>query len=62
MTEGRAQGLVEGRAEGRAEGMTEGKRVELVRMVLNMKALGLDEDAISKVSGLSVAEINEIKP
>ena len=52
----------EGRAEGRAEGMTEGKRVELVRMVLNMKALGLDEDAISKVSGLSVAEINEIKP
>ncbi len=62
LTEGRAQGLVEGRAEGRAEGMTEGKRVELVRMVLNMKALGLDEDAISKVSGLSVAEINEIKP
>ena len=52
----------EGRAEGRAEGMTEGKRVELVRMVLNMKVLGLDEDAISKVSGLSVAEINEIKP
>ena len=59
--EGMAQGLAEGRAEGRAEGLAEGmeqgRRKELVRVAQNMKLMGLDEKAISEITGLSPEEL-----
>ncbi|HBX21236.1 MAG TPA: hypothetical protein DEF88_12390, partial [Porphyromonadaceae bacterium] len=54
--EGRAEGHREGRAEGHREGRVEGK----IEMARNMKAEGLPLTLISKVSGLSVEEIEKL--
>lgn len=59
--EGRAEGLEKGRAEGLAEGLAkgveQGKLEELKRIAQNMKLMGLDERAISEITGLSAEQI-----
>ena len=55
--EGRAEGLAQGRSEGLAHGRTEG-RVEVARTML---ADGLDSSLVSKYSGLSIEQVEELK-
>ncbi len=50
------KGRMEGRVEGHREGLVEGK----IEMARNMKAEGLPLTLISKVSGLSVEEIEKL--
>ena len=54
--EGREEGRAEGREEGRAEGREEG-RAEIVRQ---MKANGMTTEMISKITGLSANDIDNI--
>lgn len=54
---GREEGLAEGLAEGRTEGRTQG----IIETAKNMIELGLSDDIISKSTGLSISEINELK-
>ena len=51
--EGKAEGLAEGRVEGLAEGME--------KVAINLLQEGVQESLISKVTGLSIEQINEIK-
>ncbi|MBD2148908.1 Rpn family recombination-promoting nuclease/putative transposase [Pseudanabaena sp. FACHB-1277] len=56
----RDEGKEEGRQEGRQEGLEEGKaiaKLEMARKLLDV----LDDEAISQVSGLSVAEIAKLR-
>jgi predicted transposase YdaD len=55
--EGREEGKVEGRAEGRAEGMTIAGR----KVAINLVALGMDDDTISKVTGLPQEEVKKLR-
>ena len=54
------KGLAEGRAEGRAEGKTQGKAEERASIARTMKADGVPVHAISKYTGLTVAEIEAL--
>lgn len=58
--EGRAEGREEGRAEGRAEGKEEGRLEERKTNAKKMKSLGLPADTISKITGLTVEDINSL--
>ena len=58
--EGIAQGREEGIAQGREEGIAQGALDEKRKNAKTMKALGLPLDTISKVTGLSVAEIEKL--
>ena len=54
---GREEGKVEGREEGREEGMAiAGKKV-----AINLVALGMDDETISKVTGLSQEEVKKLR-
>ncbi len=54
---GREVGKVEGREEGREEGMAiAGKKV-----AINLVALGMDDETISKVTGLSQEEVKKLR-
>ena len=57
MAKGLAEGLEKGRAEGLAEGIERGKKEELKKVAQNMKLMGLDEKAISEITGLSLEEV-----
>ena len=50
----------EGRLEGRAEGREEGRIAERKENARKMKLLGLPAETISKVTGLSVADIDSL--
>ena len=54
--EGKAEGLAEGKAEGRAEGRAEEKQENARKM----KVLGLSNEMIHQVTGLSVEEIETL--
>ena len=56
IAEGLAEGLAEGRAEGRAAGLAEG-RAEDAR---NFLALGVDPEIISKATGISIEELQNL--
>lgn len=58
--EGRAEGREEGRAEGRAEGKEEGRLEERKTNAKKMKSLGLPADTISKITGLTIEDINSL--
>ena len=51
------KGKVEGREEGREEGMTIAGR----KVAINLVALGLDDDTISKVTGLPQEEVKKLR-
>ena len=55
--EGRREGRREGRQEGRQEGRREGRREGRQEIILNMFKEKFDVSAVSKVTGLSEAEI-----
>ena len=51
------KGKIEGREEGRAEGMAIAGR----KVAINLVALGLDDDTISKVTGLPQEEVKKLR-
>ncbi|MGM9868341.1 MAG: hypothetical protein ACI30R_01770 [Sodaliphilus sp.] len=55
--EGLAEGRAEGLAEGRAEGVVEGEKKKSIAIANNLKAMGLDTEAIIQATGLSAADI-----
>ena len=57
LAEGRAEGIIEGRAEGKAQGIAE----EAMRIAHNLLASGMEEEFISKNTGLSLEEIEKLK-
>ena len=58
--EGRAEGLAEGEAKGRAEGEAKGRAEEKRDTARKMKQKGLPADLIAEMTGLSLADIEEI--
>lgn len=58
--EGREDGRKEGLEEGRTEGREEGKREERIKMARNLKGLGVSPEVISRATGLSAKEIEDV--
>jgi len=54
------KGRAEGRAEGEAIGIAKGERDEKLRNAKNLKALGVDVETISKATGLTKEEIENL--
>ncbi len=59
-SEAREAGLAEGRAEGRVEGRAEGLKEGKLEIAKSMKEENLDIDIISKCTGLTKEEINNL--
>ena len=57
---GHVKGLAEGLAMGEAKGMAEGSLQRALEIARNMKASGMDIEQISRITGLSEEEINQI--
>ncbi|MGM9833276.1 MAG: hypothetical protein ACI31A_06285, partial [Candidatus Limisoma sp.] len=59
--EGRAEGLEEGIEKGRAEGLEEGiekgERLNSIAVAKELKAMGLDDDAIMRATRLSASDL-----
>ena len=51
----------DGKYEGKIEGKREGERKAKRETALNFLAEGIDEDIISKCTGISISEINNFK-
>ena len=49
-----------GKVDGRAEGIAEGEKQKSIEIARNMKLANLDTDLISKMTGLTIEEIEEI--
>ncbi len=58
--ESRAEGWAEGREKGKAEGKAEGQLEQQRQTVLKAKGLGLDDEAIAQLTGLSRDDIQAI--
>lgn len=54
---GEAKGRAEGRAEGHAEGMNEGIHSTRLEIASKLKTAGMDQAAISEVTGLSAKDV-----
>jgi predicted transposase/invertase (TIGR01784 family) len=52
---------IEERTKGREEGHAEGIRENKVQTARTLKAMSLDNESISKATGLTIDEINEIE-
>lgn len=59
--EGRAEGKAEGRAEGLAEGLEEGRAEERRNTALKMISMGMSNEIIISLTGLSEKEINSLR-
>lgn len=53
----RRDGRIEGRKEGRIAGRKEGSKKKALEIARNLKALGLDDEAITEVTGLTQKEL-----
>jgi predicted transposase/invertase (TIGR01784 family) len=64
LAEGKAQGMEQGMAQGMEQGMeqgmAQGMAQEKLQIAKNMLAMGLDTETISKATGLSVDEIDNL--
>lgn len=60
-SEGHAEGRAQSRAEGLAEGREEGRAEGIASVVSNMIASGMDDETISKWTGLPISEISKIR-
>ena len=60
IAKGKAEGRVEGRVEGRAEGRVEGENLNTLKIGRNMKIDGFDTATISRITGLSDEEIENL--
>ena len=58
--EAKAEGKAEGIAEGEAIGLAKGEAKKTIEVVKNMLKLNLSKEIISKSTGLSIKEIEEI--
>ena len=62
--EGKAEGLAEGKAEGLAEGLAkglaEGKSDKAAEIALAMIQMNMSVEQIAKLTGLSVAQVQEL--
>ncbi|TVR91537.1 MAG: hypothetical protein EA428_05415, partial [Spirochaetaceae bacterium] len=58
----RAQMILDGEERGRAEGIEQGIEQSLERVATEMLAKGMDEQLIGEITGLSPAELAELKP
>jgi len=61
LLEGKVEGKAEGRAEGKAEGILEGEVRAANQIALNMLRSGIDVDVITKLTGLSVEQIQRLQ-
>jgi len=59
--EGIEIGIEKGKVEGREEGREEGMAIAGRKVAINLVALGMDDDTISKVTGLSQEEIKKLR-
>ena len=62
LVKGREEGLVKGREEGRAEGLAEGELSKGLEIARQMKAEGLPVEMIARCTGLSIEQIEDLKP
>ena len=64
LAEGREKGLAEGRekglAEGREKGMEEGRKEEKIAMALKAKEMGLSLPQIAELTGMNIAELQQV--
>ncbi len=58
--EAREDGLEEGRQAGRQKGLLEGRQDAMHTMAKNMKAEGMNNEQIAKITGLNVTEIESL--
>ena len=56
----RAKGKKEGKAEGKADGKMEGRKERTIEIVRKMRAEGMDDALIAKVTELSESEVAAI--
>lgn len=61
LEEGRAEGRAEGKAEGLAEGLEEGRAEERRNTALKMISMGMSNEIIINLTGLSEKEINSLR-
>ena len=59
--EGIEIGIEKGKVEGREEGREEGMAIAGKKVAINLVALGMDDETISKVTGLSQEEIKKLR-
>ena len=59
--EGIEIGIEKGKVEGREEGREEGMAIAGRKVAINLVALGLDDDTISKVTGLPQEEVKKLR-
>ena len=58
--EGKEEGRVEGRVEGKVEGKEEGREERNMEIAKTMKAEGFSSEQISRLTGLSMEEIEKL--
>ena len=59
--EGRKEGRKEGLAEGRKEGLAEGRAEEKIAIAKAAIRMGLDNNSIAKITGLTEPEVNNLR-
>ena len=59
--EGIEIGIEKGKVEGREEGREEGMAIAGRKVAINLVALGMDDETISKVTGLSQEEVKKLR-
>jgi predicted transposase/invertase (TIGR01784 family) len=59
--EGREEGIEIGIKKGKVEGKEEGMAIAGRKVAINLVALGMDDDTISKVTGLSQEEVKKLR-
>ena len=60
LEEGMEKGLKKGLEKGRAEGRAEGERLNSIAVAKELKAMGLDDDAIMRATKLSASDLAEL--
>ncbi|ATI65979.1 Rpn family recombination-promoting nuclease/putative transposase [Edwardsiella tarda] len=58
---GMQKGMQQGRQEGRVEGLVEGRQEAQREMARNMLAIGIDHATIMQVTGLTAAELEQVR-
>ena len=58
---GMQKGMQQGRQEGRVEGLVEGRQEAQREMARNMLAIGIDNATIMQVTGLTAAELEQVR-
>ena len=59
--QGRNEGRHEGRQEGRLQGREEGQKAEALRIACEMLRSGMDKAVVQRLTGLSDAELAQLK-